>query len=188
MSERVETWKRISSKEIADCRIFKVREDLCERMSDAEKAKFFVIENPDWVNIIALTKTNEIVLIEQFRHGIEKTILEIPGGMVDENEDAETAARRELLEETGFSSDEFILLGKTLPNPAIQSNTIYHYLALNCEKTREPEMDEHESVATRLVPREEIKNLIVKGEITHALVIAAFYFLDSNKSYENRAS
>jgi 8-oxo-dGTP pyrophosphatase MutT (NUDIX family) len=174
MSEKAETWKRVSSENIADCRVFKVREDFCERESDGARHSFFVIENPDWVNIIALTARGEVVLIEQFRYGTEEIILEIPGGMVDENEDAETAARRELLEETGFSSGEFVFLGKSHPNPAIQNNEIYHYMALNCEKTGDVKFDEHESVVTKLVSLAEIRNLILEGKITHSLVIAAF--------------
>ena len=184
MSEKPETWKRISSKRIAECRVFGVREDLSERESNALQSTFYVLENPDWVNVIARTKQNKIVLIEQFRHGKEEITLEIPGGMIDEDESPETAARRELLEETGFSADEFILLGKSRPNPAIQNNTIYHFLAIDCEKTAEISFDEHESILMRLVVREEIKNLILEGKITHSLVLAAFYFLDSNKSYE----
>jgi 8-oxo-dGTP pyrophosphatase MutT (NUDIX family) len=185
MSEKVDTWERISSKEIADCRVFKVREDLCERESDSKRSTFFVIESPDWVNIIAMTKDEEVVLIEQFRHGTEEIILEIPGGMIDENEDAETAARRELLEETGFSSDQFILLGKSSPNPAIQGNTLYHFLALNAEKTHETTFDEHESLVTKLVSLKEIKKLILKGKITHSLVLAAFAIF-SLRRYEDK--
>ena len=188
MTDKAESWKRISSEKIADCRVFKVREDFSERESDGARHSFFVIENPDWVNIIALTPDDEAILIEQFRYGTEEIILEIPGGMVDENESAAAAARRELLEETGFSSNEFVFLGKSHPNPAIQNNEIHHYLALNCEKTEETNFDEHESVVTKLVPLAEIKNLILDGKITHSLVIAAFYFLDSNKDYENRTS
>jgi 8-oxo-dGTP pyrophosphatase MutT (NUDIX family) len=184
MSEKVETWKRISSKEIADCRIFKVREDLSERESDKKTSSFFVLENPDWVNIIAVTKDKKVVLIEQFRHGSGEVILEIPGGMVDENEDAESAARRELLEETGFSFGEFKLLGKSQPNPAIQNNTIHHFLALDCEKTHETEFDEHESLITKLVSLKEIKKLILKGKISHSLVLAAFAIF-SLRHYED---
>jgi len=177
MKETVETWKRKSSKEIADCRVFKVREDLCERESDKKESSFFVCENPDWVNVIALTKNKEVVLIEQFRHGIEEVILEIPGGMIDDDdEDTETAARRELLEETGFSSDKFILLGKSRPNPAIQNNTVFHYLAPDCEKTEDVSFDEHESVLTKIVSLEDAKSLIADGTISHSLVIAAFYY------------
>lgn len=178
MKERVETWRRVESKTIADCRVFKVREDSCERASDGAKASFFVTENPDWVNVIALTKEKEVVLIEQFRHGTEEIILEIPGGMVDDGEDAKDTARRELLEETGYSSNEFVYLGKSRPNPAISNNWIYHYLAIDCEKTDEIAFDEHESVVTKLVPLAEIENLVKNGEITHSLAIVGFYYLN----------
>ncbi len=183
MNDKPEVWKRVRSKGIADCRVFKVREDFCERGSDKKESTFFVIENPDWVNVIALTRDKQTVLIEQFRHGIEKTILEIPGGMVDENERAETTARRELAEETGFSSDNFIFLGKSHPNPAINDNEIHHFLALECEKTEDVKFDEHESIVTKLVPLDEVENLIKSGKITHSLVIAAFYYL--NRYYES---
>ncbi|MDQ3180926.1 MAG: NUDIX hydrolase, partial [Acidobacteriota bacterium] len=110
MSDRAESWKRASSEIIADCRVFRVREDFSGRESDGKESTFFVIENPDWVNIIALEKNcGDVVLIKQFRHGTKEVTIEIPGGMIDKSESPETAARRELLEETGFSSDEFVL-------------------------------------------------------------------------------
>lgn len=179
METQPDIWKRIESKQIADCRVFRVREDLCRRVGGASaEHTFFVIENPDWVNIIALTKDEEVVLIEQFRQGTQEIILEIPGGMIDGDEEKpEAAARRELLEETGFEADEFIYLGKSRPNPAIQNNTIHHFLAKNCEKTGETSFDEHESVSTKLVPYADVKTLIADGEITHALAVAGFYYL-----------
>jgi ADP-ribose pyrophosphatase len=181
--DKAEMWKKVSSREIADCRVFKIREDLCERESDGKTGTFYVLENPDWVNVIALNKTyGDVILIKQFRHGSEEIIWEIPGGMIDKNESPETAARRELLEETGFTSDEFVLLGKSHPNPAIQNNTIYHYLALNCEKTHITEFDEHEDIGTLLYPLDEIPELFEKGKITHSLVIAAFYLFDSKRN------
>lgn len=176
MKETAETWKRKKTKEIADCRVFKVREDFFVRKSDSEESSFFVIENPDWVNIIALTKTQEVVLIEQYRYGAERIVLELPGGMIDEDEEPMAAAKRELTEETGFVSDKFILLGKSHPNPAIQNNTIYHFLAIDCEKTGETSFDEHESVLTKLVSLSEIENLIAGGDFTHSLAIAAFHY------------
>ncbi len=183
MNETPDVWKKNDSKQVADCRVFKVREDFCKRETDEKEASFFVIESPDWANIIAVTKNGEVVMIEQFRHGIKKVILEVPGGMIDDGEETETAAKRELLEETGFSSDKFVLLGKSYPNPAIQNNTIYHFLALDCEKTDETSFDEHESVLTKLVPFDEVQKLIENGEISHSLVVAAFYYLSI---YENK--
>ncbi len=102
--------------------------------------------------------------------------------MLDANEDRETAAKRELREETGFSSDKFIFLGKSRPNPAIQNNWIYHYAALNCEKTADTDFDEHESVVTKLVPLTDVEKLIENGKITHSLAIVAFYYLHLKKN------
>lgn len=176
MNEKVDTWKINESEKIADCRVFNVRKDYCERESDGLKSSFFVVENPDWVNVIALTESQEVVFIEQFRHGIEKIILEIPGGMIDDGEDPEFAAKRELLEETGYSSENWIFLGKSRPNPAIQNNTIYHFLALNSEKTEETSFDEHENAVTKLEKIENVEPLLKNGENVHSLVLAAFYF------------
>jgi len=177
MKEQVEIWKRQSSEAIADCRIFKVREDFCARASDGAKHTFFVVESPDWVNVIALTRGKEVVLIEQYRQGTQEITLEIPGGMIDDGEPAADAARRELLEETGYESGEFVFLGKSRPNPAIQTNWMYHYLALDCEKTRETAFDEHESLLTKLAPLTEVANLIESGAMTHSLAVAGFYYL-----------
>jgi ADP-ribose pyrophosphatase len=178
MNTKPETWKRKASKNIADCRVFRVREDSCERESDNLEHSFFVIESTDWVNIIALDELKRVVLIEQFRHGTEEIILEIPGGMIDDGEAPLAAARRELVEETGYASDKYVYLGKTRPNPAIQNNWMYHYAALNCRKIQETAFDEHESVTTKLVSLEEIPQLIESERITHSLVLAGFYKLN----------
>ncbi len=176
MSEKPESWKRNKSETIADCRVFTVRKDFCERETGGKESTFFVVENPDWVNVIALTADEDVVFIEQYRHGAEEIILEIPGGMIDDEEKAETGAKRELLEETGYSSENWTYLGKSLPNPAIQNNTIFHYLAENCVKTHDTEFDEHESVVTKLKPLAGCKDLILSGEIEHSLVVAAFQY------------
>lgn len=156
------------------------------RRDDGKGGTFYVIENPDWVNIIALTKQREVVLIRQFRHGSEDVILEIPGGMIDGNESAENAARRELLEETGYSSERWFLLGKSEPNPAIQNNSVFHYLAIECEASSDVYFDEHESIVTETISLDMIQRVIAEGKISHSLVVAAFYYLHSwQKSNEN---
>jgi ADP-ribose pyrophosphatase len=186
MENKLETWKRVRSETVADCRVFTVRKDFCERDSDGEEHSFFVVENPDWVNVIALTENGNIVLIEQYRHGSEEVILEIPGGMVDAGESHSVTAARELLEETGFAPREMIPLGRSRPNPAIQNNWIYHYLALDCEIAETTKFDEHESINIRLVPLAEIPKLIADGAITHSLVIAAFFLFYSKELAAHR--
>ena len=176
MSQKPETWTTRSSREIADCRVFKVREDTSHRDSDRVEARFFVVENPDWANIVAVTKDRDVVLIEQFRHGSGSMILEIPGGMADDGEDPIEAASRELIEETGYAPGRMIAIGTSFPNPAIQNNTIHHFLALDCEKVADVSFDDHESIVTRLVPLSELESLVHNGEITHSLAITAIYY------------
>ena len=175
-----ERWTRIDSRQVADCRVFTVREDRSRR-TDGTEATFYVIESPSWVNIIALTRNREVVLIRQYRHGSESVVLEIPGGMIDGSESPESAARRELLEETGYSSESWQELGTSLPNPAIQNNSVYHYLALNCERTADVSFDEHENIVTELMPVSDVHEAIERGDITHSLVIAAFYYFGSRQ-------
>jgi 8-oxo-dGTP pyrophosphatase MutT (NUDIX family) len=177
LSEEIKAWKRIRSEEIANCRVFTLRRDLCVRdteLDENEEHTFYVLECPSWCNIIPLTDNNEVVLIEQFRQGIEKVTLEIPGGIVDEDETPENAATRELLEETGYAAREVVYLGKSHPNPAIQDNFVHHFLALGCEKKQDPQFDSSEHCTTRLVSLAEIDGLIAGEEITHSLVLAGF--------------
>lgn len=173
-----ERWEKLTSEEIANCKVFSVRRDVSIRENDPEDREghsFYCIESPDWVNVIALTPENKVVLIEQYRHGIEEVILEIPGGMIDEDELPEDAVRRELLEETGYTANEIISLGKSHPNPAIQNNQMHHFLALDCEKTEEVSFDSHESIGTRLAPLADIHGLISNEQISHSLVLACFH-------------
>jgi 8-oxo-dGTP pyrophosphatase MutT (NUDIX family) len=173
----VKTWKRVLSEEIADCRIFQLRRDVsvCLDGGEEQQHTFYCLECTDWVNIIPLTAEKEVLLIEQYRHGIEEVTLEIPGGMVDGDESPQDAAVRELLEETGYAPREVVLLGKSRPNPAIQDNWVHHFLALDIEKKQEPEFDTTEHAVIRFVPLNEISKLIQDEKITHSLVVAGFH-------------
>ena len=140
----------------------------------AGKKRFSLIEAVDWVNVIALTRDDHVVLIRQYRVGTAKVCLEIPGGMVDDGEDPQTAAARELAEETGYSAQRWELLGRVAPNPALQNNTLHSYLALDAERTHEPRLEGSEVVTVETVPLRDVTELLRRGAIEHALVVAAF--------------
>ena len=186
MSEQAERWRRVSSRTVAECPVFTVKENHYVRNGDDKPVPFYSVDVPDWVNVIAITPDDEVVLIEQYRQGIEEMALELPSGIVDDGEEPEAAAKRELLEETGFEADEWVLLATSQPNPAFHNNRIHHYLAKGARKVKEPELDENESVATTLKSLAETRRLLDEGTIAQSMVIAAFYFYDrSNSRNEN---
>ena len=136
-----------------------------------------VVATPDWVNIIPMLDGGRVLLVRQWRFGVEAMTLEIPGGAVDPGEEERAAAARELLEETGYRACTWRRLGQVHPNPAIQSNRTGTWLATDLERLGEAEGDGEEELELELVPLKEIPSLIGSGHITHSLVIAAFYLL-----------
>jgi 8-oxo-dGTP pyrophosphatase MutT (NUDIX family) len=169
-------WQCKNSQKVFHCRVFSVRCDENASPITGKSAEFYIIEPTNWVNIIAITADREVVLIDQYRFGSRTVTREIPGGMIDEGESPETAARRELREETGFEADQWQLIGVNEPNPALQNNRCYTFLAQPARRVGAPRLDDNEAIETRLHPIDGVPEMIARGEITHALVIAAFYF------------
>ena len=130
-------------------------------------------------NVIPLVERSgaepEVVLVRQWRYAAEAPTLEIPGGIVDPGESPAGAAARELLEETGYRAARVELLGTVHPNPAILANRCSTFLATGLERVGEPEGDGEEHIEVTLVPASALPSLVARGEITHSLVIAAFY-------------
>jgi 8-oxo-dGTP pyrophosphatase MutT (NUDIX family) len=187
-NERVlREWKTVSTERQLDFNILKIREDRVSNPHDGSIHRRVVIEAPDWVNIIPLTVDDQVVMIRQFRFGIGASTLEIPGGMVERGEDPQTAALRELEEETGYRADRVIALGKCHPNPAIQTNRCHSFLALGCRQVHQGMPDTGEEIQVELHPKASIPNLIRNEEITHALVLFAFLRLELSEPRNRQA-
>ncbi len=166
-------WRTTRSETLITTPIFSVRRDRKRAPDDDVGHDFYVLECPDWVNVLPVTSDREAVLIVLHRHGTGEPSLEIPGGMIDpEDPTPRDAAAREMLEETGYQSDELHSLGFVHPNPALQSNRCYTYLAENARVVGDPRPDETEEIRVVLTPLDDLPRLVQEGKITHALVIA----------------
>jgi len=172
-------WDKISSQPLADYRVFRVRSDKSISPRTRQAHDFFVIDSVNWVNVVATTSDNHLVMIEQFRHGSGTVELEIPGGMIDpEDSSPEVAAARELREETGYEGHNPRIIGRIFPNPAIMSNSCFTILLENCRCVHPVEFDHGEDLITRLVPIPEIPDLVAAGKIQHSLVVVGLYYFE----------
>jgi 8-oxo-dGTP pyrophosphatase MutT (NUDIX family) len=158
--------------------VLSLRRDRKHRPSAPHTAHdFFVIESVDWVNVIPLTDDDEVVFIEHYRHGTDGMSLEVPGGMIDpEDASPMVAAAREMREETGYAANELIEIGSVHPNPALQENRCFSFLATGARLVGEPRPDDTEDIDVVRYPRREVPRLLREGRITHALVVAALWW------------
>jgi 8-oxo-dGTP pyrophosphatase MutT (NUDIX family) len=172
-------WTKLSSKALGDFRIFKVRDDVKQNPRTGLPHDFLVLECPDWVNVIAVTPDQQLVMVEQFRHGSNTVELEIPGGVIDKTDASPLeAGLRELREETGFEGENARILGRVFSNPAIMNNTCHTVLVENCRLKHELKLDGGEDLRTRLVPIDQIAGLVANNQIGHSLVVVALYQFD----------
>jgi ADP-ribose pyrophosphatase len=168
-----ENWERLRSEKLFETPYFVLRSDRLRLPDGVIKDPYYVIERPDAAIIFPLTKEGEIILVRQFRPPLERMELGLPAGLVEPGEKPGAAARRELLEETGYAGGEWEPLGSLASSPSLKDNWAYLFLARGVAETSAPDPDEHELVEVVRVPVEDILGLIRGGQIVSSSGVAA---------------
>ena len=169
-------WKLLKSEYLYRETWFTIRKDTCERPDGRVITPYYVYEFPTWVSAVALTANREVVMVRQYRHGIAQTILEIPGGCVDETDATlQHAVARELLEETGYVFNEFIPLGKISPNPSTNNNWMHMFLATGGKLTGKQTLDHNEDIEVHLLTIDELLELVYHGEIVQSMHVTTIF-------------
>lgn len=167
------TWESIRTASGPDLKLFRVRFDWVRNPRNSHTVKATVLETPDWVNVIALTQEEKLVVVQQHRFGTGQTTTEIPAGIVEPGETSQDAAMRELREETGYASDEWEYLGFVEPNPAFLDNRCHHWLARNVVQDLPPKLEDGENLLVSEMSLEEIRQEYLEGRFSHSLAITA---------------
>lgn len=168
-------WNTLSSRTIIKDRWVNLRADDCQRADGTMIAPFYVNQLPDFVVVVAVTEDEKFVMIYQYRHAIDKVILEVPAGCLEPGESMEAAAARELLEETGYEAGELTFLGKMAPNASCLSSYAWCYLAEDVRKVDGQKLDETEEIAVVLMAEEELLKALREGRVEQAVHVGALY-------------
>lgn len=174
----VREWPLLADESVLKTPVFDVRRHLCRSPLDGRDKNFTVLYARRWVQVLALTEKREALLVRQFRFGTRQFSLELPGGVLEAGQSPLEAAQRELREETGYTAETWRPLTAFRPNPAIQDNTAYFFLAEGVRLTGPTDFDENEDLELITVPLADLKALVLEGAIDHAIMVAAilFYF------------
>lgn len=166
-------WKTLSSKILVDDEWMRLRADECQLPDGPTLSPYYVIEERDWVHVMAIDDTSQIVLVRQYRYAAQAFCTELPGGVIDTGESPLNAARRELLEETGFEADEWQAVCTYFANPARQTNQVHVFLARQLSSQAAQTLDSSEEIAVSMVSVDEAMSLVAKGEFSQGMHIGS---------------
>ncbi len=170
-------WKTLSSEYIFNDRWFKVRKEKCETPEGIIVDPYYVYDFPTWVGALPVTEDGKLVMVRQYRHALGETILEIPGGCVDDTDkDFEEAVARELLEETGYIFSSYEYLGRISPNPSTNSNLLHMFLAKGGRKVASQKLDENEVMEVVLLSVDELKQLLRENKIIQSMHVSCILY------------
>jgi ADP-ribose pyrophosphatase len=174
----IQDWTVLKRQQVEDFKLFQIQKKQVRSPRTGKVSEVQAIHLVDWVLILPLTADEKVIMVRQYRHGIERVCLELPGGLVDPADRSPAmSAQRELLEETGYQADQIMLIGECYPQPAILSNKCFFYLAQNAAEAKAQQLDSGEDIEIVKIPLAQIPTRIANKEIDHGMVLLAFSFL-----------
>lgn len=172
-TSRIRSWTRHHSVPLQKTRVFTLMENRMSMPDGTNAGNFYTLQAPDWVIMMAFDRQQRLITVDQYRHGVDVPSLEVPGGVIDGDDSPLETAKRELLEETGYATDNWVQLGRVSSNPALFNNYCHIFLARDCELVAEQNLDEHEDISVHLLSLEEYEEMVTSGRVHHALAVAA---------------
>ena len=174
----VKEWPLLADEEVLQTPVFTLRRHRCRSPKDGRPRDFTVLAVREWVQVLAITEGHQVLLVRQFREGARSFSLELPGGVQEAGQSLEETARRELMEETGYSAASWRHLASFKPNPAIQNNGAHLFVAEGARLTGPTDFDENEDLDLISVPLDSLKGMVLNGAIDHVIMAAGilFYF------------
>ena len=183
----VELWSEIERESVGNFKIFELYRVQRTSPRTGKTFPFVVLEAPQWMNVIPITEEGNVVFVHQYRHGSGTVTMELPAGLVDDTDaDPAETARRELMEETGYSAETVIKLATIDPNPAFMHTQLHTYLALGCKKVAETQFDSAEDIVVEEIPLDRVDQLFASGQLRHALTLSAFYHFRLYQQRQNQ--
>lgn len=166
-------WQVLDSKVLISERWLELREERVRLENGHEIERFHVIRGPDWASVLCVTEESEVVLVRQYRHGMQAASLELPAGVIEPDETPEQAARRELAEETGYEADDWVCIQSVSPEPARHTTRAHFYCARGARPIRAAAPEPSEVLELVKVPLEQLGRLATDGTIAHGVHVGA---------------